>query len=87
MGLISLMGPISPISPTVGRRSSLEQTSPAFQAPSPNLGEGKGPKGRKGIQNAKFKIASKREQRVLAHYAEREQLKDTNGGLKFKIIY
>jgi hypothetical protein len=38
------------------------------------------------MQNSKFKIAIKREQRVLAHYAEQEQLKAIIDGLKFKII-
>ena len=36
------------------------------------------------IQNSKFKIASKREQSAIAYYAEREQLKDTEGGLKLR---
>ncbi len=36
------------------------------------------------MQNAKFKIASEREQRLLADYAEREQLKDPVGGLKLR---
>ena len=37
------------------------------------------------IQNSKFKIASKRGRRLLADYAEREQLKALEEGLKFKI--
>jgi hypothetical protein len=36
------------------------------------------------MENGKWKmekVASKREQRALAHFAEREQLKATKGGL------
>ena len=37
------------------------------------------------IENGELKIASKREQRPLVDFAEREQLKDSAGGLKLKI--
>ena len=37
------------------------------------------------MENGKLEIASKRGQRELACFAEREQLKDTEGGLKLRV--